>query len=450
MSIEVNGVSLPDIPSDVLASYPYVVIQYYDNGSTLEGYYLLASTQPFGYLPPSIVGSIMGDETIGAWTNTAAYQHYTVLANNLEAGWTFSEEVTTAMSLINPCPDDGSFTMVTSMSDGSTTTSALLWANHNVEYATPNDDFTAVTLTGETWFPSSVSVSYYAAPKSWYDGMAQQVMRLTGTSDKLTTDEMLELLTALNADSDGDTGGGSVTIVPWSTGTDEEIAAMVAAMDAGTISIEDTGWAIGDERVVTLSAMAATGVGETHAEQSVTLVLMDSQHFTLTEATAGGDTKDHFVVGLKHSLNEAGYMNSSDTNSGSWSGSARRTWCNNVFRAAIPETLRGIFKQFKCPTATTYNGSSVTETDDYFALFAEKEIFGSVTYSNSTEAAALSQIKWYETAANRIKQRSGSAGSWWGRSPGSSSSLFCYVASGGSGDHDYASSTRGLAPFGCI
>lgn len=247
-------------------------------------------------------------------------------------------------------------------------------------------------------------------------------------------------------------------IVPWSTGTDEQIAAMVAALDAGTISIEDTGWAVGDERKVTLAAMAATGVGETHVEQTVTLVLMDSQHYTLTEATAGGDTKDHFVVGLKNFLangtsGEWGYMNSSNTNSGSWSGCARRAWCNNVFRAAIPETLRGCFKQFKVPTATTYNGSSVTETDDYFALFAEKEIFGSRTYSNTTEANALSQIKWYETAANRIKKAgdAGSANAWWERSPGSSSSsYFCYVSSGGNADYYYASGGRGLAPFGCI
>lgn len=240
-------------------------------------------------------------------------------------------------------------------------------------------------------------------------------------------------------------------IVSWAEGTDEQIAAMVAALDTGTISIEDTGWAVGDERVVTLSAMAATGVGETHAKQAVTLVLMDSQHFTLTEATAGGDTKDHFVVGLKNCLNEKGYMNSSNTNSGSWSGCARRAWCNDVFRAAIPETLRGCFKQFKVPTATTYDGSSVTETDDYFALFAEKEIIGSVRYSNSTEAAALSQIEWYKTEANRKKTVAGSAGAWWERSPNySDRARFCIVYSGGAVDYDYPSNPYGIAPFGCI
>ena len=235
-------------------------------------------------------------------------------------------------------------------------------------------------------------------------------------------------------------------IVPWATGTDEQIAAMIEAMDAGTLTIQDSGWQIGDERTVSLAAMAATGVGESHAAQSVTLVLMDSQHYDLV-----GGGKDHFVVGLKHSLNEAGYMNSSNTNTGSWDGSARRTWCNSVFKAAIPETLRACFKQFKCITAETYNGSTTKISNDYFALFAEQEIFGSRSYSNTTEAAALTQIEWYKTAANRIKNRSGSASGWWERSPFSAdSSYFCCVNSNGSASGGTASSTYGLAPFGCI
>lgn len=250
-----------------------------------------------------------------------------------------------------------------------------------------------------------------------------------------------------------------LNIVPWATGTDEEIAAMVAALDAGTLSIEDTGWAVGDERTVSLSAMAKTGVGESHVAQDVTLVLMDSGHFELAEATASGRTTDHFVVGLKHFLSngttgEWGYMNSSNTNSGSWEGCARRKWCNEVFRAAIPEALRACFKQFKTVTAETYNGSTLKTSLDYFALFAEKEIFGSRSYSNTTEANALTQIEWYKTSGNRVKKAgngSGSANAWWERSPASGNSgMFCCVNSNGNANYDSAIITTGLAPFGCI
>ena len=236
-----------------------------------------------------------------------------------------------------------------------------------------------------------------------------------------------------------------ITIVPWSTGTDAQIAAMVAALDNGDISITETGWQIGDERIVRLAAMEATGVGETHAEQDVTLVLMDSQHYDFV-----GGGKDHFVVGLKHLLNEEGYMNSSSTNNGSWNGCARRSWCNNVFRAAIPEVLRACFKQFQCVTAESYNGSTNKISNDYFSLFAEQEIFGSRTYSNTTEAAALTQIEWYKTPTNRIKRRSGSAAEWWDRSPSGSYNSFCTVYSNGETSTGDAKVARGLAPFGCI
>ena len=164
-------------------------------------------------------------------------------------------------------------------------------------------------------------------------------------------------------------------------------------------------------------------------------------------------TKDHFVVGLKNCLNEPGYMNSTSTNIGSWNACARRAWCNDVFKAAIPQTLRNCFKQFQVITATAV-GSTVNQiTNDYFALFAEKEVFGERTISNETEAAALTQIEYYETAANRIKTVDGSAGSWWERSPVTGrveTDYFGVVGGGGSAGGGVADRTFGLAPFGCI
>lgn len=240
-----------------------------------------------------------------------------------------------------------------------------------------------------------------------------------------------------------------VKIVPWATGTDAQIAAMIAALDDGRITIQDTGWQIGDERTVSLAAMEATGVGESHAAQEVTLVLMDSQHYDLV-----GGGKDHFVVGLKNCLNEKGYMNSTDTTAGSWESSARRAWCNNVFKNAIPATLRDCFKQFNVITCTEWNGTTNTTSNDYFALFAEKEIFGEKRGSNEIEAAALTQIEYYATEANRIKTVNGEAGGWWERSPDTDPKgegrAFCLVRIGGEANVGGASGAFGLAPFGCI
>lgn len=69
------------------------------------------------------------------------------------------------------------------------------------------------------------------------------------------------------------TFGGGVKIVTWADGTDEEIVAMVEAADKGEINLADH-WKVGDERVVHLSAMAATEVEESHVAQDVVFVLM--------------------------------------------------------------------------------------------------------------------------------------------------------------------------------
>lgn len=237
----------------------------------------------------------------------------------------------------------------------------------------------------------------------------------------------------------------SVKIVTWAGGTDREIADMVAAHDAGILNLQDY-WAVGQERSVSLAAMSATGVGESHAAQTVTLVLSNAGGKTLENGKACA-----YQVDQKHSLSEAGYMNSSDTNSGGWNGSARRTWCNGVYRNAIPAALRPIFKKFKNRSGTGSNSTSGTqETVDYFALRAEVEIFGSTTYSVAGEG---SQVQLYKTASNRVKKlgNSGSAGTWWERSPNSgSSTIFCRVRSGGTANRSIASGSAGLAPFGCI
>ena len=244
-----------------------------------------------------------------------------------------------------------------------------------------------------------------------------------------------------------------IEIVPWATGTDAQIAKMIAALDSGKITVADTGWQIGDEREVSLAAMEATGVDESHEAQTVTFVLMDSGHFDLTTPTAGGSTKDHFVVGMKDCLDEVGYMNATNTNEGSWPACARRAWCNSIFRNAIPQTLRNCFKQFQVITAETVSGTTNLTSDDYFALPAVKEVFGTAENSNATEAAALSQIAYYETAANRIKQVDGSAGFWWERSPVpglGEADFFGSVSFGGTAGRGSAGDTYGLAPFGCI
>lgn len=295
--------------------------------------------------------------------------------------------------------------------------------------ATYTDGNTADVTSGCTFSPANGDT---------LASVGTQIVNVSYTEDNVTVSTSFNVTVA---------EAPTVEIVPWATGTDEQIAAMVAALDAGTLSVEDTGWAVGDERTVSLAAMAATGVGESHAEQDVVLVL----------GNAGGKyfedgTECHFVVLQKDSLNESGYMNSSNTNSGGWEGCARRAWCNDVYSAAIPAALLPIFKRFKNVSGVGGGASSGTqETVDLFALAGEGEIFGSRTYAFADEVSAETQFEWYKTSANRVKKRNGSADSWWERSARSGSSInFCSVSSYGNANSGTASSTDGLAPFGCI
>lgn len=237
----------------------------------------------------------------------------------------------------------------------------------------------------------------------------------------------------------------SLEIVPWSTGTDKQIAAMVAAADAGKINLSDY-WSAGDTRKVRLSAMGASnGTGETHGEQNVQFVLADPGHYTLANGKPCS-----FVVLQRDCLKERGKMNNTNTNTGGWNVCARRAWCNSTYRKSIPATLRPIFKTFTTYAANGIGSSSVA-SNDYFALFSEKEIFGSTTNANRSAESKNTQLEWFKTSSNRVKTRNGSACPWWERSPSSDyPTEFCCVDSGGSALNSVASISRGLAPFGCI
>lgn len=236
-------------------------------------------------------------------------------------------------------------------------------------------------------------------------------------------------------------------IPSWSNSSDAVIIAAVQDADNGLISLSDY-WAVGDERVVSLSAMSATDVGESHSAQDVILVLTHIGGKTLTTATTSGRTTCSFQVDMKHCLNEVGYMNSTNTNVGGWNSSNRRAWCNSVFKNAIPSSLSSIFKQHKNLTSAGNQSSTINTTDDWFALRSEVEVCGTTSHSYSGEG---SQITYYQTSTNRIKKVNNNAYNYWLRSPSpSSNAWFGFVLSDASVGDIIASYTYGISVFGCI
>ena len=258
---------------------------------------------------------------------------------------------------------------------------------------------------------------------------------------------------------------GSNGELSWSNASDDNIVSLINASDAGRIDlVEDCGWEVGDIREVQLSAMEATGVSESHVAQTVQLALVAKDtgvqdvsnpcyNYQYVTPIEGGRTYPKFIVQQVEGLKESGYMNSSSSNAGSWNGCLRRTWCNTVYKDAMPSTLINAFKQAKVKTIATYNGDSIQESDDYFFLPAEVEIFSSLSYSNAAESTTLAQWPYYVDSTKIIK-KSGSAGSavyWWERSPDASYyTRFCAVGSNAAKNAGNASNKYLLAPAGCI
>ncbi len=243
--------------------------------------------------------------------------------------------------------------------------------------------------------------------------------------------------------------------ISWANGTDAQIAEMVAAAEAGEINLSDY-WSSGDARKVNLSPMNATYVGEEHVAQEVTFVLMSSacEGFTLAEPTSGGKTTPNFIVGLKNALAEKGYMNKTATNKSGWKDSDRRYWCNEVFRQAIPESFRRIFKPFKWKQGKGQSSTGLLETTDYFGLPPEKVVYGSKADSSySDEAALYAKWYWYYTESNRIKKLgdTGEDTGWWLCSPKARVAKdFVWVNASGTQTFSEADSLFGISPFGCI
>lgn len=264
-------------------------------------------------------------------------------------------------------------------------------------------------------------------------------------------------------------------IIPsWETGSDAQIVDIIQRADAGEINLADY-WNIGDRRLVSLSAMSATGVSESHRAQFQWFVLVDAnnQNYEYVTATSGR-TYCNFVVQQENCLassdygndsdSERGYMNSTNTNTGSWNSCARRTWCNEVYKNAIPSTLRSIFKQVKVKTAQTYNGTTMQVSNDYFFLPTVRETCPTNYASNTTEYNSLSEWTYYRRNRNaRIKKMGRGisiryAYEWWLRSPyAGSSRQWCYITTTyctrNSDSHTFyrdASMTYGIAPCGCI
>ena len=168
--------------------------------------------------------------------------------------------------------------------------------------------------------------------------------------------------------------------------------------------------------------------------------------FNHDDKVSGG--KAAYSFQLVDCLNQTQQMNTSNTNTGGWNGSAMRGRMS-TYKSQLPAALRNVIKTVKKKSGTGGGSSSGTQqTNDDLFLLSEIEIFGTTTYSVAGEGT---QYEWYKAGNSRIKKVNGSANAWWERSPCSgSASAFCDVNSSGSANYNNAGGSYGVSFGFCV
>ena len=139
----------------------------------------------------------------------------------------------------------------------------------------------------------------------------------------------------------------------------------------------------------------------------------------------------------------------SNTNAGGWNASDIRTYLNGAFLSMLPADLQEVISA-KPVKATIGSQSNTLQTaEDKIWLLTEKEVFGGITNSGSSENAVNRQYPIFTDNASRVRTQgaNGSAVLVWLASPSvSSSTYFCIVSTSGAPGNSYASYSYGVLP----
>ena len=203
----------------------------------------------------------------------------------------------------------------------------------------------------------------------------------------------------------------------------------------------DKYFSVGDEKTISLT----TG-------EQVTLVILGFDHDDLT-----GGGKAGMTIGMKNLLATTYRMNETATNEGGWDESEMRTSTMATLLSQLPSDLQSVIKQVNKKATAGGASTSITTSADKLWLLAGVEVDGTTSAGYADEGE---QYEYWKTvkdgtvAADRIKylsNGSGSANSWWLRSPSvSDSTYFRYFSTTGFVTSSYANSTRGVSFGFCV
>lgn len=204
---------------------------------------------------------------------------------------------------------------------------------------------------------------------------------------------------------------------------DNDWSAIIAACHSGSVP---SSWVVGNSKTMTINGT------------SYQVDIIGKNHDTYT---AGG--KAPLTFQLHDCYADTKAMNSSNTSSGGWKNSAMRTTHLPAILALMPTEVQNGIREVSKKASVGGASSTIETASDKLFLLSEIEIFGAATYSAAGEGT---QYDYYKAGNSKVKKRSGSAASWWGRSPyASNSAAFCLVYSNGDASFYYASDAYGVA-----
>lgn len=224
---------------------------------------------------------------------------------------------------------------------------------------------------------------------------------------------------------------GIVTVYPFEIGDDLEDTEWADIGICSQLGMAQQFFKVGDTKTVNIG-------GVNYQVQII--------GFNHDDLTSGG--KAGITFQMVDCLNATAQMNTSNTNTGGWNGSAMRGRMS-TYKSQLPAALRNVIKTVKKKSGTGGGSSSGTrQTNDDLFLLSEIEIFGTTTYSVAGEGT---QYEWYKAGNSRIKKVNGSADYWWERSPYSGDTIgFCGVSSSGGANYYIANRSYGVSFGFCV
>ena len=192
-------------------------------------------------------------------------------------------------------------------------------------------------------------------------------------------------------------------------------------------------WSVGDKKTVNIN-------GTNYQFQ-----IIGFNHDTKTTGGTAGITFQ-----MVDCMNNATFMNNSETNKGGWTSCEMRTSKLNSIFSSLPADLQNVIKAVNKLTSAGSRSATINTTSDKLFLLSEVEIFGSTTHSKPGEG---SQYAYYKAGNSRSKKSNGSVIAWWERSPyGSDSMSFCNVSelSGNTATYSRAEAGRGVSFGFCV